>query len=123
MTSYGSDDNTQILAFGAINNSLDTKSAQARSVATSMINSHLNIENDITSPSTRVNDCCNMLAAAILRAKPGVNTKDSLWDEGIILLEKMKGDAPTDAKWRRNIVTERFRGISMDDDRPYRFVS
>lgn len=123
MASYGSDDNTQILAFGAVNNSLDTKTGQARSVATSIINSHLNIENDITTPSTRVNDCCNMLAAAILRAKPGENTKDSLWEEGMILLEKLKGDTPTDAKWRINITTERFRGMSVDDDRPYRFVS
>jgi hypothetical protein len=122
MASYGSDDNTQILAFGAINNSLDTKTAQVRSVATSIINSHLNIENDIVSPSTRVNDCCNMLAAAILRSKPGENTKDSLWEEGMILLEKLKGDAPTDAKWRTNIPVERFRGISIDDDRAYRFV-
>lgn len=122
MASYGSDDNTQITAFGAINNSLDTKTAQARSQATSIINSHLNIENDIASPSTRINDCCNMLAAAILRSKPGENNKDSLWDEGMLLLEKLKGDAPTDAHWRNNIVVERFRGISGLDDRPYSFV-
>lgn len=120
MASYGSDDNTQITAFGAVNNSLDTKTAQARSQATSIINSNLNIENDITTPSTRVNDCCNMLAAAILRSKPGENNKDSLWDEGMLLLEKLKGDAPTDAKWRTNIVSERFRGIG--EDRPYSFV-
>jgi len=122
MASYGSDDNTQILAFGAVNNSLDTKTGQARSVATSIINSHLNIENDITSPSTRVNDCCNMLAAAILRSKPGENNKDSLWDEGMLLLEKLRGDQPTDAHWRNNIVVERHQGLMGSDTRPYSFV-
>lgn len=119
--SYGSDDNTQILAFGAINNNLDTKTGQARSVATSIINSNLNLENDIASPSTRINDCCNMLAAAILRSKPGENTKDSLWDQGMALLEKLRGDNPTDAPWRINIPVERFR--SYGDDERYRLVS
>lgn len=122
MASYGSDDNTQILAFGAVNNSLDTKSAYARSVATSVINSNLNIENDISSPSDAVNNCCNMLAAAILRSKPGESNKDTLWDQGIMLLEKLRGDKPTDARWRTTINVERHQGLFGEDSRPYRFV-
>lgn len=124
MTSYGSNSSAQILAFGAINSSLDTKTIQCRAVATSIINASLNLERDIESPSDAIDNCCNMISSAILRAKPGQANQDENFEIGMKLLEKLRGDSESDAPWRINIPVERFRGlIAVEDIRPHNFVA
>jgi hypothetical protein len=124
MASYGTNTNVQILSFGSANSSLDTKTSLARDVATSIINSHLNIDKDIENPSNAVSKCAEMYAAAILRSKPGEESKDHMWEQAQKLLESLRGDDVDDAPWRKSINVERFRGlVSADDIRPHDFVN
>ena len=120
MVSYGNSADAQTLAFGAPNTSLDTKTADARDVATSMINSKLNISTDIAAPSDAVTRCCNLLAAGILNPDPN---KD-LWKKGMEMLDLLRGDDAGDAPWRISIPVERFRGlVSAEEIRPHDFVN
>ena len=121
--SYGSTSDCQILAFGAANSSLDTKTQKALDVASSFINSELNLEKDSASPSTAMTECADLLAAAILRTK-GDAQEDPYWKMGTEMLKKLRGDSPDDAPWRLNVPVERFRGlVSQEDRRPHSFVN
>lgn len=124
MVAYGNNSDSQRIAFGAPNSSLDLKTETAREVATTAINAHLNREYDIDAPSDGINRICNLLAAAILTTKMGEAAESALWKMGIELLEKYRGDNSDDNPWRVNIPVERFRGLSsIDEIRPYNFVN
>ena len=72
----------------------------------------------------QVSKCAEMYAAAILRSKPGEESKDHMWEQAQKLLESLRGDDVDDAPWRKSIVLERFRGlVSADDIRPHDFVN
>ena len=105
---YGSNSEAQIIAYGAVNADLDTITASARQVATSTINSKLDVSIDITSPSQRVTDCANTLAAAIISTSPEQTAKSALWIIGMEILESLRGDVSGDATWRMNIPVDRF---------------
>lgn len=118
---YGTDAAVQKLAYGNTDSSFDTKTTAALTVATVMINAALNLENDITSPSSKVTQCANLLAAGIILSKPEQPENEHL-KLGKELLKSLRGDNPTDAPWRITIPVERFRSYGQIDDR-YRLVS
>ena len=123
MVSYGTNTETQTLAFGAVNTSLDDKTQTARDSATSIINSFLNLDKDIIDPSDAINRCCNLLASGILQAKPGESAPSQHWDMGIRLLEQLRGDDVGDAPWGLTIPVERFHSFtSLAELRPFNFV-
>lgn len=123
MASYGSNSASQIMAFGAANSSLDTKTSTFRDLATTVINAELNLEFDITTPTDGINNICNLLTAAFLTSKPGAQKESPFWEMGIELLQKWRGDDPEDAAWRINIPVERFHGLtSRGDLLPHSFV-
>jgi hypothetical protein len=105
---YGSNSEAQIIAYGAANTDLDTISLSARQVATSMINSHLDLQVDITTPSTAVITCANTLAAAIISTSPEATAESALWKAGMTMLEKLRGDIVGDAKWGTTLPVQRF---------------
>jgi len=109
VTSYSSNANVQNLVYGTTNSDLDTASSNARDVATSIINSHLNIATDIASPSDAVTRCCTLLAAGILSTSPDENLEQNgYYKAGMALLESLKGDVATDGPWGTTINAERF---------------
>ena len=104
---YGSNDQVQIIAYGATNADLDLVSDSARKVATAVINSKLNIHKNIESPSDEINECCNTLSAAIVSTSPEATAESALWKAGMEMLKNLP-DTTTDANWRVNIPTARF---------------
>ena len=108
MTDYGSNSECQIIAYGASNSDLDTISASARKVATSMINSQLDIVIDIATPSAAITTCANTLASAIISTSPEATAESALWKAGMKMLEMLRGDSVTDANWGITIPVDRF---------------
>ena len=109
MTSYSSNANVQNLVYGALNSELDTASTNARDVATSIINSHLNITSDLASPSEAITRCCSLLAAGILSTSPDENLEQNgYYKAGMALLESLRGDVSTDGPWGITLVADRM---------------
>ena len=109
---YGSASEAQILAYGATNSDLDTICQSALKAVTSTINAHLDLSEDIDSPSQQVENCANTLAAAIISTSPEATAKSALWIIGMEMLEKLKGDDVSDAPWGVTIPVDRFAGRS-----------
>lgn len=108
MVSYTSDDNVQNVVYGATNNDLDAASTAARDVATSIINSYLDIQTDITTPSSAVTRCATMLAAGIMSTGPKDKLEENTYyKSGMELLKLLKGDTTGDADWGRSFPVER----------------
>jgi len=105
---YGSNSEAQVIAYGATNADLDLISESARKVATATINAHLDISEEIDSPSQQVETCCNTLSAAIISTSPEATAKSALWVAGMEMLEKLRGDDITDANWGITIPVDRF---------------
>lgn len=112
--SYGSNQEAQIIAYGATNADLDLISESARKLATAKINAYLDISENIESPSQQVETCANTLAAAIISTSPEATAKSALWLTGIEILEGLSGDDMEDSSFRINIPVDRFtsRGLS-----------
>ncbi len=111
MADYGTNAATQILAYGAADSDLDTRSAGARAVATSYVNAYLDLDRDIASPTDFVTDATNLLAAAVLltgQASVEAINAHPFFDLALKLLEKAKGDQPTEVAWRKTIPVDRF---------------
>ena len=120
---YGTDLDSQIVAFGVQNTSFDAKTTAFRKLATTVINAELNLEFDIASPSEGIDNICNLLTAAFLTTKPGEQKASPFWEMGIDLLQKWRGDDPEDAHWGITIPTERFHGfVSRGEFLPHSFV-
>jgi len=90
----GTDDAVQILVFKRVNNAADTATTQARTEATSIAYSELNINTDPSSPSASLTSAVNLLAAGLL-AKEEVESA-RFHERGMALLEKLKGDSNQD---------------------------
>ena len=119
MASYSSDDNIQNLVYGATNADLDTATSAARDVATSIINSHLDIQSDIDAPSDAVTRCATMLAAGMISTGPKDKLEENTYYKaGMKLLESLKGDNTGDADWGKSFPVERFNSqyISGQED-------
>lgn len=113
MASYGTNEDTQRIAFGVPDSNQDARTATARDIATTFINSKLNRRSDITNPSDAINRCANLLAAGIILS--GQMTIDSqsmhpFFVQGLKLLEQIQGDDTDDADWGRVYIAQRFRG-------------
>jgi hypothetical protein len=109
MASYSTDANVQNLVYGTTNSDLDTATTNARDVATSIINAHLNLDADIASPSNLVTRTCTLIAAGILSTGPDETLEQNgYYKMGMLLLESIKGDVATDAPWGITIPTDRF---------------
>ena len=108
---YGSNDQAQIIAYGAANSDYDTSTDTARQTATSIINSQLNLEEDIKAPSKKIDDCCNLLAAAIISTSPEATAQSAFWIAGMKMLDNLP-DNSADAPWRINIPVDRFRSVA-----------
>jgi len=109
LASYSTNANVQNLIYGTTNSDLDTASSNARDVATSIINSHLNLTADISSPSDAVARCCTLLAAGILSTSPDENLEQNgYYKAGMALLASLKGDNPNDGPWGITINAERM---------------
>jgi len=110
MTSYSTNANVQNLVYGLTNSDLDTVCSNARDVATSIINSHLNIDADLASPSNAVTRACTMIAAGIISTSPDENLEQNgYYKAGMILLESLRGDVTTDGPWGTTIPVDRFQ--------------
>ena len=99
MASYGTNAAVQILAFGASDSNQDTRSAGARDMATSIINSRLGFSADLVTPSNEITRCANLLAAGIILS--GQITVDSqsmhpYYVEGMKLLEDLDLNSVTE---------------------------
>jgi len=90
----GTDDAVQTLVFKRVNNAADTATTQARTDATSIALSELNLTTDPTSPSASLTSAVNLIAAGML-AKEEVESK-RYHERGMALLEKLKGDNSQD---------------------------
>lgn len=93
----GTDDATQLLAFGVVENDADTVTAEARQSATSTALAKLNLINEPSSPSQRLTDAVNLLAASILNKDKDESAK--LEEKGMKLLELLRGDDESDGEW------------------------
>ena len=108
MASYSTGANVQNLVYGATNTDLDAASTAARDAATSIINSYLDIQKDIASPSDAVTRCCTLLAAGMLSTGPKDKLEENTYYKaGIALLESLKRDTTGDADWGRSFPVER----------------
>jgi len=97
------------MVYGTTNSDLDTVCSNARDVATSIINAHLNLANDISSPSNQVTRCCTLLAAGIISTSPKDKVEEnSYWKMGMTLLNSLRGDTTEDAEWWKHHIVERF---------------
>jgi len=93
MASYGTDADVQVLAYGAANSSLDTKTTKARDVATSIINAHLGLKSDMTTVPNLVNECCNLLAVGFVKSGPNDDiSNNGHYKAGLLLLENLSDD-------------------------------
>ena len=109
MASYSTNANVQNLVYGTTNSDLDTVCSNARDVATSIINAHLNLTNDIASPSNSVTRCCTLLASGIISTSPEDKVENNTyWKMGMELLKSLTGDVTEDAEFWKNITCERF---------------
>lgn len=102
MVSYGSNAEVQRLAFGALDTNQDTRSASVRDVATSIVNSALDRETDLATPSDLVTRATNLIAAGIIltgQTQVDSGVKHPYWEEGLKILENIKGTDPDDADW------------------------
>jgi hypothetical protein len=111
MADYGSNSEVQLLAFGSVDAAQDTRSESARKIATTKINSILDLSTDISSPSAAVTNVCNLLAAGLILT--GQFTVDAIKEHPFYtlamgMLEDIRGDTTTDAGWGRTIPVERF---------------
>lgn len=108
MASYSTNANVQNLVYGTTNSDLDTASTNARDVATSIINAHLNINTDISSPSDAITRCCTLLAAGIMSTSPDENLEQNGYYKAGMALLMMLPDSSDDAPWGITIPTDRF---------------
>jgi hypothetical protein len=109
MTSYSSNANVQNLVYGTTNSDLDTACSNARDIATSIINSHLNRDTDISSPSNAVTRCCTLIAAGFVSTGPDENIENNgYYKAGMEMLKSLRGDDSDDSTWGNSIVMDRF---------------
>lgn len=88
MAAYGSTDEIQKLAYGGTKASLPAVVTTANNQATTIINLILGLNEDISSPSTRISNICNLLASEIVK-NPKTPVKD-WYEEAEILLASVK---------------------------------
>ncbi len=93
----GTNSATQLLAFGVADSEADTVTTQARTEATSICLAKLNILADPASPSAGLTSAANMIAASFINKDKDESTR--LYDNGIKLLEDVRGDTVDDADW------------------------
>lgn len=119
---YGTDAAVQNLVHGTTNSDWDAATTAARNLSTQIINSELDILTDISSPSDKVTQCANLLAAGIFTSEPGKLEENAYYKMGMKMLEKLKGDNTGDSPWHTSIVVEGFgrhENISHDPTIPY----
>jgi hypothetical protein len=111
MADYGTNAQVQQLAFGATDATQDDRSESARKVATTFINSHLDLAQDLTTPSAGIDNIANLLAAGLILT--GQMQVESIREHpfvtlAISLLDKFRGDVSSDGAWRVTIPVDRF---------------
>ena len=101
----GTDAAVQNMVYGKTDSNKDNQTAQARTDATALALSHLNLDNDPSSPSSLLTSSVNLIAASfITRDKDKADT----WSKaGHLLLDKLRGDDIDDAPWGIDIVVDR----------------
>jgi hypothetical protein len=87
---YGDNATVQKTVFGATDSTEDSRSTNARTVATYYINSQLGLLSDLTNPDNETNNCANLLAAGIVASDPKDIQNNVYWIMGEKILENLK---------------------------------
>jgi len=88
MAAYGDTDEIQKLAYGGVKASKPAVVDTANNTATTIINTFLGLNEDITTPSTHIARICDILAANIIK-NPKMTFKD-IYEEAEIMLSSVK---------------------------------
>lgn len=94
MVSYSSNANVQNLVYGTTNTDLDTVCANARDIATSIINAKLGLKTDLSIVPDMITRCATLLAAAFITTGPDESIENNgYYKAGMMLLENLGDEA------------------------------